>query len=158
MSEIELLRKHAKEGAEVVASLLGRSEQAVWSAAHRYRISLRRRGERRGKILGEHGAWASITSVDAARLDLIRSEVLDGLIDVAVLEQRIRAEIDQPDRPICPSCAQRPQERSTTGLCEVCHLRELARQHRDEVERREARRELWQARQDKHRRRKKAES
>lgn len=156
--ELRTLRENAQHGAAAVAAMLGRTEAAVWSAAKRYRISLRRRGETRGKILGQRGAWSAISAIDGARLDLIRTEVLGGILDVAVLEARIREEHHGPRRPICPACGQRPQERPATGLCEVCHLRELARAHRDEVERREARRELWQARQDKHRRRKRGES
>ena len=156
--EVRTLRANAQHGAGAVSAMLGRSEAAIWSAAKRYRISLRRRGETRGKILGQRGAWSAISAIDGARLDLIRSEVLDGILDVAILEARIREEHHGPRRPLCPACGQRHQERPATGLCEVCHLRELARAHRDEVERRDARRELWQARQDKHRRRKRAES
>ena len=156
--ELRTLRANAQHGAGAVSAMLGRSEAAIWSAAKRYRISLRRRGETRGKILGQRGAWSAISAIDGARLDLIRSEILEGILVVAVLEARIREEHHGPRRPLCPACGQRPQERPATGLCEVCHLRELARAHRDEVERREARRELWQARQDKHRRRKRAES
>lgn len=156
--EVRVLRDHAHEGAATVSAILGRTEASVWSAAKRYRVSLRRRGETRGRILGQRGAWTVDTSgVDPARLALIRTEAIAGVVDVAILEARIRDEFHGPRRPLCPACSQRPQERPATGLCEVCHLRELARAHRDEVERRDARRELWQARQDKHRRRKRAE-
>lgn len=151
--EVRTLREHASQGALVVAVMLGRSEHSVRQAAKRLRISLRRKGERRGLILGQTGAWAdgAQTGVDAARLSLIRDEVLAGVVDISVLEARVRQSVHGPHRPMCPSCCQREQERSSTGLCEVCHLRELARAHRDEVERRDARRELWQARQEKSR-------
>lgn len=147
------LREHAHEGAVVVAMMLGRSEHSVRQAAKRYRVSLRRKGERRGLILGQTRRWAdgAQTGVDGSRLAVIREEVLAGAVDMATLEARIRVSVSGPRRPICPSCCQREQERPSTGLCEVCHLRELARAHRDEVERREARRELWQARQEKSR-------
>ena len=153
--EVRTLREHASQGAVVVAIMLGRSEHSVRQAAKRYRISLRRKGERRGLILGQTGRWAdgAQTGADPTRLAVIREEVLAGVVDIAALEQRVRDAVHGPRRPICPSCCQREQERPSTGLCEVCHLRELARAHRDEVERREARRELWQARQEKSRRR-----
>lgn len=151
--EVRSLREHAHEGAVVVAIMLGRSEHSVRQAAKRYRVSLRRKGERRGLILGQTRRWAdgAQTGVDGSRLAVIREEVLAGVVDMATLEARIRVSVSGPRRPICPSCCQREQERPSTGLCEVCHLRELARAHRDEVERREARRELWQARQEKSR-------
>ncbi len=153
--EVRTLREHAHEGAVIVAIMLGRTEKSVREAAKRYRISLRRKGERRGLIMGQRGRWvdAAGTGVDPSRLAVMRSEVLDGVLDIAALEIRVREQMHGPRRPMCPSCCQREQERPSTGLCEVCHLRELARAHRDEVERREARRELWQARQEKSRRR-----
>lgn len=157
--EVRALRDNASQGAATLALILGRSEASIWSAAKRYRVSLRRRGETRGKILGQRGPWDDPTNgIDATRLALIRSDVLAGTVDIGILEARIRDTHHGPRRPLCPGCGQRSQERTSTGLCEVCHLRELARAHRDEVERREARRELWQARQDKHRRRKRTES
>lgn len=150
--EIKTLREHAHLGLVAVALLLGRSEHSVQSAAKRYRISLRRVGERRGKILGQpaRGRWTDQTA-DSARLAAIRSDVLDGSVSIPELERRIRDRIYGPAKPLCPSCGQREQEKATTGLCEPCHLRELARAHRDEIDRRAARRELAQARQEKHR-------
>ena len=70
--ELRTLRENAQHGAAAVAAMLGRSEAAIWSAAKRYRISLRRRGETRGKILGQRGAWAAISSID------ILAELMNG--------------------------------------------------------------------------------
>jgi hypothetical protein len=151
-AEVATLRKHADLGVRALAELLDRSPESITLAAHRYRISLRRKGERRGKILGQTGRWIDGTpGADPVRLAVIREEALAGMIDLAALEQRVRDHVHGPRRPLCPSCGQREQERPTTGLCEVCHLRLLAQMHRDEVERRDARRELWQSRQEKSR-------
>ena len=67
--ELRTLRANAQHGAGAVSAMLGRSEAAIWSAAKRYRISLRRRGETRGKILGQRGAWSAISAIDSARRD-----------------------------------------------------------------------------------------
>ena len=48
---------------------------------------------------------------------------------------------------LCPLCVARPIRVAATGLCRVCHLRELAEAHREAVEELEAQRELWTARQ-----------
>lgn len=150
--EVATLRRHADLGARAIAELLDRSVDSIEQAAKRYRVSLRRKGERRGRVLGQRGPWIDGTpGADPARLAVIRNEALAGLVDLAALEARIRDHVDGPRRPLCPSCGQRHQERPTTGLCEVCHLRLLAQMHRDEVERRDARRELWQSRQEKSR-------
>lgn len=152
VAEVRTLREQANLGAQGLAILLGRSVKSVETAAARNRISLRRSGERRGKILGQPrtGRWLD-QSGDPARLSAIRSDAIDGVVDIAELEARIREKVHGPRRPICPACGQRDQEKPSTGLCEPCHLRELARAHRDEIDRREARRDLWQARQSKHR-------
>jgi hypothetical protein len=151
-SEVAALRKHADLGVRALSELLDRSVDSIESAAKRYRVSLRRKGERRGRILGQTGPWIDgRPGADPARLAAIREDALAGLLDLAALEARIRDHVHGPRRPICPSCGQREQERPQTGLCEVCHLRLLAQMHRDEVERRDARRELWQSRQEKSR-------
>lgn len=154
-SEIATLREHAHLGATAVATLLGRSVRAVRLAASRNRISLRRQGERRGIILGQPRAvsWSSQSGAgaDSTRLSAIREDALAGVIDLGDLERRALEEMVSRTRSLCPSCGARPQERRSTGLCEPCHLRGLARAHRDEMDRREARRDLWAARQAKHR-------
>ena len=48
---------------------------------------------------------------------------------------------------LCPLCVARPIRVAATGLCRVCHLRELAEAHREAIEELEAQRELWTARQ-----------
>jgi len=152
VAEVQLLRKEAHLGARAVALLLGRSVWSVRKAAHRYRVSLRPRGERRGHILGQprSGAWTTQVGADPALLAAIRADVLAGVVDLAELEARVLESLTDT-RPLCPSCGRRPQERRTTGLCEPCHIRALAWAHRDEQDRREARRDLWRARQGKHR-------
>jgi len=152
VSEVESLRKHARLGANAVALMLGRSIPSVRRAAHRHRISLRKAGERRGVLLGQPRAttWTG-QNLDAALLAQMRADVLSGSVDLAELEARVRDHLEERERPLCPSCGLRAQERSSTGLCEPCHLRELARAHRDELDRREARRDLWRARQERSR-------
>lgn len=152
VAEVQQLRKHAHLGAAAVAHMLGRSVWSVRKAAHRYRVSLRPRGERRGHILGQPqtGAWTDQLGADPLMLATIRADALAGTVDLAQLEARV-VESLREGRAICPSCGRRPQERVSTGLCEPCHVRALAWAHRDEQDRREARRELWRARQGKHR-------
>lgn len=152
VTELQVLRQHGNQGAQVVATMLGRSVPSVKAAAVRYRISLRQPGHRRGHILGQPtaGRWVD-QGADASRLAAIRADALAGVVDLAQLEARVREHVHGPRRPLCPACGQRPQERASTGLCEPCHLRELARAHRDELDRREARRELWRARQERSR-------
>lgn len=151
-TEVAILRDNAGLGVAALSLILGRSVKSVETAAARHRISLRKPGERRGKILGQpaSGRWVD-QPADSSRLAAIRADVLSGLVSMGDLERRIRERIHGPARPLCPSCGQREQEKASTGLCEPCHLRELARAHRDEVDRQAARRDLWQARQEKHR-------
>jgi ribosomal protein L37AE/L43A len=150
--ELRLLREHAHEGAHVLAVMLGRSVDAVRWAAKVRRISLRRAGERRGILLGQRGPWGDQPGMDPSRAAAIRVDILAGYVDMGELERRARDMAHGTRRPVCPSCGQREQERPSTGLCEVCHNRALAQAHRDDVERRESRRELWQERQRKSRR------
>jgi hypothetical protein len=150
--ELRLLREHAHEGAHAVAIMLGRSVGSVKQAAQRRRISLRRTGERRGILLGQRGRWGDQPGLDPARAAAIRVDILAGQVDMGELERRARDMAHGTRRPVCPSCGQREQERPSTGLCEVCHNRALAQAHRDDVERRESRRQLWQERQRKSRR------
>lgn len=131
-----MLKVHANEGARTVAQMLGRSLRSVKAAAHRQRISLRRRGERRGSVLGQPRG----VSIQAA----IRSDVVDGRVDATALAVRMR--IDS-EAGLCPSCARRPATVTMTGLCDVCHLDRLTRAHLDEVEKIDAQRALDASRQ-----------
>lgn len=149
-AELAELRQNAHLGAVAVAAILGRPVWSVRKAAQRHRVSLRPTGERRGHLLGQprDRSWVQQVGADPGALARIREEVLAGDLDLAELEARVTR---RPVRPICPACGQREQERIGTGLCEPCHARGLARAHREERDRREARRELWRARQEKHR-------
>jgi len=153
--ELSLLRANAHLGAETVASMLGRSVTAVTMQASKHRVSLRRSGETRGVVLGQPKGerWADQirAGVPPERLAAIRRDVLNGQVDMATLEARAREAVHGKAKPICPSCGQRNVERAQTGLCSPCHWRELARAHRDEADRIEARRELDAARQEKSR-------
>lgn len=148
--ELRLLKSSAKLGVESCAILLGRSEQSIKQAAKRYRISLRQQGSRGGILLGQPRgtAWMNQIGMDPERLAAIRQEAIAGDVDIAELEQRIRDHLDGAIAT-CPSCARRPVERPATGLCEPCHMTLLARAHRDEADRRQARRDLDAARQEK---------
>lgn len=156
-SEILKLRNNCNLGAEAVALMLGRSVKSVKHKAARERISLRKPGERRGLLIGQarDTAWMDQTGISPARLKEIREQAVAGELDLGRLEQRIADAVRRPNRPMCPWCATRPIERQTTGLCEPCHLRELARAHREEAERAAARRDLDAARQQASRARRK---
>jgi hypothetical protein len=150
MSELAMLREHASKGAEVIATLTGRSPRAVRLAAHRHRISLRRSAERRGKVLNE----APRVSLRRAGLGHVRDDILDGTVnassfdsDVTVTAAARRGEQQQ----LCPRCAARPVEQAKTGMCTVCHLHVLAEAHRHSKAKADAQRELWKQRQRRHR-------
>lgn len=152
-SEVQALRDNAHMGADAIALMLGRSVKSVKAAANRLRISLRPQGEQRGHLLGQPRAssWGSRKAhgITSERLELIRKDVLAGNTDMNALEARVlEIALGDRTRPVCPSCGARPQERKSTGLCEVCHLRALAQAHRDDEAKRDAQRELWRARQE----------
>lgn len=117
--ELDELRRLAPLGAHAAAAALGRSVQAVQAAAKRHRISLRRPGERRGSVLGQpRGVRAE------GELRRLREQVLSGEIDPAEVEARGAAVVLGAE--VCPACAARPPEVSSTGFCRPCHLRALA--------------------------------
>jgi ribosomal protein L37AE/L43A len=153
--ELATLRNQAHLGAEYVAQVLNRSVPSVKRQAQRHRISLRKPGEGRGIVLGQPRGVKWVDQVRAGvpieRLNLLREQVVSGEIDMATLERKAREAVEGKPKPTCPACSQRPVERSTTGLCEVCHWTYLARAHRDEADRAEARRRLDAARQEKSR-------
>lgn len=155
VQELAVLRSNAHHGVQVVAALLGRTEGQVRRCAQRNRISLRRPGETRGMVMGqrvgERWSEALRSGVAPERLEAIRQDVQGRVVDMATLERKARDAVYGKPRPVCPACGQRPIERQQTGLCEVCHWRELARAHRDEADRIEARRALDAARQEKSR-------
>lgn len=159
-SEIVLLRQNAHLGAEAVAHLLGRSVRSVKRKAEKERISLRRVGERRGLLLGQPRgtSWVheKVAGIDSARLAHLRRDAINREVDLGDLEARVRDAVLNRHRPTCPWCTKRPIERATTGLCEPCHWRELARAHRDSIERDAARRDLDAARQEASRARRRA--
>lgn len=150
--EIRIMRNSANLGLESVAMILDRSPESVKQAAKRYRISLRKPGSQGGLLLGQPRgrAWMKQLGMDPARLAAIRQEAIEGEIDLAELEERIREQM-QNSAAICPRCVQRSIERTSTGLCEPCHIALLAQAHRDEAFRRQARRDLDAARQEKSR-------
>lgn len=142
-----MLKENAHFGAVKVAEMLGRSVFSVRKQAKKNRISLRRKGERRGLVLGQPTGvkWQD------HRMRQIHTDIIDGAVRMEDLEQRIRDYMD-PDMPMCPGCATRPIRRQATGLCEVCHLHMLARAHRETQAESDAQRALWQARQEASRR------
>lgn len=134
--DIALLRANAPLGAVELARLLETTPRAVRNLAHRQRISLRRRGERRGILLGQPREL---------RLSELVGERLaaDRKTAALVLE---RSELTAADQ-LCPECCARPVRVRKTGLCLPCHKRRLADAHRELLAETEAGRELWQARQ-----------
>jgi ribosomal protein L37AE/L43A len=153
MAEVEYLRKNGHLGSRVVSAALGRSRRSVVSAATRLRISLRPPGERRGHILGQprSTSWRDQRTIDMTdeTLTQIRHLVLSGEVSMEDLERRARElALGDNARPVCPSCGVRPQDRKSTGLCDPCHLRFLAQAHRESDAQKSAQRELWKARQE----------
>lgn len=158
--EVVILRQNAHLGAEKVATLLDRSVVSVKRKAQKERISLRRPGSRTGLLLGQprRQSWAKakVSGIDPTLLATLRAGAIDGTLDLGNLEARVRDAVLNRHRPLCPWCSRRPIERKTTGLCEPCHWRELARAHRDSIERDAARRDLDAARQEASRARRRA--
>ena len=157
--DVAYLRKHAADGVEALAQALGRSPRSLRNMAHKERISLRKSGERRGLLIGQPRGtvWADLRhhGVSALRLMAIKDETLDGTLDLAALERALAEITRGHTRMVCPNCGTRYVERNTSGWCAPCHFRMLARLHLDEIAKHEAQRELWAARQESSRSRRK---
>lgn len=134
--ELAVLRESAHLGAAGVARQLGRSVASVKAAAHRHAVSLRRPGSRRGTILGQPRGLA----LQAA----IREGVTSGRVDAALMLARIT--LDR-EAALCPTCGHRPQRVRSTGLCTVCHRRELVARHLEALEEIDMQRAMWASRQ-----------
>lgn len=144
-------------GAGALAELLGRSVKSVRKAAHRYRISLRKPGSRRGLILGQPRDMSFLEdrekSISLKAMAILRRDVIEGRLDPVRLERAVhRAYLLATGAPLCPRCTCRPQEQPS-GFCRDCHLKVLAQAHRDELTQHEAQQELWRERTRKVRRR-----
>jgi hypothetical protein len=135
-SELATVRAQAHLGAARVADLLDRSVASVRSAAYRQRISLRRKGSRRGSVMGQP---RGVSLPAELRRGLLRTRVAEAVAARVALDE---------EAALCPACAARPIRVASTGLCRVCHLRRLAEAHREQLAEVEARRALWSARQD----------
>jgi hypothetical protein len=151
-SEIATLRRLADQGAQVVAAELGRSVNSVKQMAKRQRLSLRRRGSRSGLLLGQPRgkSWLELRheGITTERLKAIREDALSGDVDLTTLEAQIVAIAKGREPELCPQCATRYVQRAASGLCAPCHLRILSRLHQDAVDTRNAERQLWAARQE----------
>lgn len=158
-SEFAYLKNNAGKGVQEIAQALERTPESVRQMARRHRISLRKTGERRGLLLGQPRgtSWRELRQqgITAERLESIKQDVLDGLIDLGELEKQIAEIASGKQRELCPQCAARYIARASTGLCAPCHLKILARLHQDAVDIRNAERALWAARQENSRNRRK---
>jgi hypothetical protein len=111
-SELALLRGRGDLGAAELACLLDRSVASVRSAAQRSRISLRRPGDCRGRVLGEcerrvsPGTRAAIAAAPAL---VMRRGAL------------------YREAALCPDCGRRRIQIPESGLCEPCHVELLER-------------------------------
>lgn len=145
-AEVAELRRGAHLGARAAAAILGRTVWSVRRKAHAERISLRPRGERRGKVIGEprEGSWAT---GPAARL---RSDALTNKVDVGALEVDGRLA-----KPLCPSCGRRAME-TRSGQCRACHLEVVLGAYEEGGQARHAARALDAARAARYRQRRAA--
>lgn len=150
--DVEFMRRNADSGALWIALQLGRSVGSVKAAANRNRISLRRKGEARGHLLGQprSESWRELREMGLNNPDKVRQAVIDGDLNLEDVEATLRAIADGTTNRICPACTVRTADRPT-GWCTPCYTRELARAHRDATDRIEARRDLDAARQGKSR-------
>jgi len=134
-AEILTLRTNATSGAAECARVLRRSVSSVTNAAHRMRISLRRKGSRSGSVLGQPRGVSLRRDVR----DHLATHHLDEL-----LAERMR--IDE-EAELCPNCGRRPVRVRTSGFCKSCHCRRLAELHREATDDEVAARAMWAARQ-----------
>lgn len=146
-SELNRLRELAGMDVDLIAEELGRSAASVRMAAHRNRISLRQPHSTNGLLLGQPRgvSWLGDRHEAATlrALRQLRADVLAGKVDPAQPERAVRrAWAVARGAPPCPACTRNPQENARTGLCTDCHLKELARAHREGAyDQSEARRE-----------------
>jgi len=134
--DLRRLRASAHLGAHEAARLLGRSVNSVKMAANRHRISLRRRGSRRGLVLGQPRG----VSIAAQ----IRGDIVSGRVDAEILARRMAI---TPDAPLCPCCGYREAEVPSSGWCLPCHMRRLSEAHLQALEDIDSQRALWVSRQ-----------
>lgn len=158
-ADVDFMRRNADSGALWIALQLGRSVGSVKACANRNRISLRRKGEARGLVLGQPRAesWRSLRDRGVSNPTRIRQSIIEGELSLEEVEDRLRAIASGREAKICPACGVRQVDRQS-GWCTPCYTRELARAHRDATDRIEARRELDAARQGKSRARRAAEA
>jgi hypothetical protein len=128
------MREHAHEGAREVARLLDRSEDSVRSFAARSRVSLRRKGSRRGILMGQPRGVS------------LRREIRETLIVDRHDELAAARAVLDAEAALCPRCGARPVRASRTGWCNVCNCEHLAMQHDELTRDAAALRELWAAR------------
>jgi len=147
LAEIRTLTEHAHQGAHVIAQITGRSLASVKAAAHRHRISLRRRHERRGKVLGEpRTATGDLLPGRVAVLDRdLDGRRLDYHLEQAAARRRGER------RPTCPACGTRAIEMPSTGLCRTCHRHAAIEAYRHAHAEQAAEREAVSERQRRHR-------
>ena len=143
--DIALLRANAHLGAAELAGLLETTPRAVRNLASRHGISLRRRGERRGILLGQPR--------ELRLAELVGEDLAADRKAAALVLERCRL---TEAAELCPECGRRPVRVRKAGLCLPCHRRRLADAHRELLAEAEAGRELWQARQALKRAREKA--
>jgi len=134
-TELRQLRASRDLGAREVAKLLGRSVSSVKAQASRQGISLRRPGVRRGLVIGQ------------PRSVSLRADIRCDLVSGAKLAEAVaaRLRIDH-DAALCPECAYRLVEVSSTGLCRRCHVTRLIAAHLAEMEKLDLQRALWTSR------------
>lgn len=156
MTEIKYLRGHAHEGALAISQRLNilraqeveprppLSERAVRQQAHRMRVAVRRRGCRRGLVIGQPRgeSWARSNPT-------LRDKILDGSLNMTLAELRIAADVAGVE--LCPECGVRPQRHRQTGLCGVCHRAHLTSQLREQAAEAAANREYQAVKQQNHR-------
>lgn len=140
----------ALAGTVNVASLartLGRSISSVRAAANRHRISLRQPGSTSGLLLGQpRGVSLRDTRTlghTVTQLQAMRTAALNGDVDLEQLEQRLADQraLARGATP-CPRCTIRPQRRDH-GICDVCHIKQLAKAHADLAHIDAAERDYW---------------
>jgi hypothetical protein len=132
-------------GAEAVAELLGRTVESVRGQAKRQRISLRRNGEWRGRLMDSPAE----PNGQAPLFTRLRADARVGRADLRRVARR--AELLARGTDLCPHCAFRPIEVDWLGTCSDCRYRQLARAHAMEPAAIAAKREWDRERQRKHR-------
>lgn len=145
--EIPLLRALAGDGltpAEVHEFIPTHSPNAIRQKGYAIGLSWRRKGSRRGLVIGQP---RSVSLASHARTAALRELILSGKVKPRVILARLALSV-RTDAAWCPSCGKRPSHpASRFGLCPICHKEVLVEIQEEElvtIEAHKGQQNVWQ--------------